>query len=658
MFDVRGLFDAKDVLACHRAERSARLACQVLTKVDRTLGENSAIMVHAALGNGRSSYPAWSFEGQIWINFIHELFTTLHGDRAFVHLLGMNYHEMAHVLYTPPWDLVPKIQACVNSSPLRADAYNMLEDGRIERLLGTEYPSIRPMLLSTFMNVVSLSDKPHAMWFITAPRKAILPRKLYRTIRKSVLDEGVLSAWDVKQTEKIVSQYINIVPVNDPQKTVELVNAYALRVQRVVERSMKVDKCHDGVVQGGIGNAKIQRSASDQEKLTKKAEAEGDYDDDSASDDSEPDEAPSENDEPTSGGSGSKDDKEPEPDADDADGSGSSDGDDTDGDGTGDAKGDTKEDADDEGGNGAGSSGVGSADAPDLSDIENELNKAQSEIMSSDAVVNELTNHSRAMRSGSSFTSSALTHKVPQFLAPSGDMTRAAKRIGAEFVKLQSQLDPGWERMTQAGKLNVKRYLEGADMDVVFDTWHEDRSEAADVEAFLAMDMSSSMRTGGRGRPPYVEAAKSFWVLRKALSSIGARVTGYGFDTVSYSLFAREDRLPTRYPVWSPGGGTDPTATIDDATILLSRSKARSKVFVVLTDGDWQGDYTAMGLLLDDMRAMGVASCQYRIGSSLPNVPMVELSKHFGVVARIADPMAMVAPVKETIKQLIKRRAS
>lgn len=679
MFDVRALSKKNPLLPkslkVHQAERACRVACQVLSRVDRTLSGDLTIRVRPNVDDEKP-YPAWTTpDGIITIDFCSEVFGTIHGDAAFVHMLGLNHHELAHLLYTPLWTDVPGIATRGNGNPAWANAYNMLEDGRIERLMGIEYESVRPMLLSVFMNVIATIPKASLIWPITAPRRSVLPKKVYETIRKATLAEGMFTRLAMNRMQKIATKYLNLVPVNQEQQAIDLVDEYAKIIESYLgnEKATPHALMHEAGSLAGNYRRKPKRSGGVQRALLDKVTQEsgdptdGDDDtDDVPTGALEPGPATdSGDDDPDEGGgvvgadSGDDADDGPEGDSDGpgtggrasaSDGSEKSDGDDL---GDGDPVG--------EGGSGASSTGHGDdAVAPTVQDIRDALDAAQTDIMTSEPVVNELTNHSRAMRNGSSFVTTVMSKRTKSIQMPTQDMQRAAKKVGIEFSKLASQLDPGWNRMTPAGKLNVKRYLDGADLDVVFDQWREDHSDATDVEAFLALDLSSSMDhdyTRRVATAPYVEAAKAFWVLRKALAVIGAKVTGYGFTDSASVLFKREDRLPrSGFQIWGASGGTNPETTIDDACILLGRSRARSKIFVALTDGEWAGDTDAMANMLDDMRARGVVTCQFRIGA-YRDAEGIELLKHFDVVAEIADPMGMVQPVKDTIKQLIKRKA-
>ncbi len=73
-----------------------------------------------------------------------------------VSMNGTNYHELAHVLFSPRAGSALG-QYVVNNKMKRA--FNMLEEGRIEKLLVAKYPATRLFLEATFLDY-ALKDSP------------------------------------------------------------------------------------------------------------------------------------------------------------------------------------------------------------------------------------------------------------------------------------------------------------------------------------------------------------------------------------------------------------------------------------------------------------------------------------------------------------------
>jgi hypothetical protein len=122
-------------------ERSLRLnaLCRVYEQADRVL-TGDPVLVHV-MPDGPA--PAWSDGAAIYINVSQIEDMDL---ETLTQVNGLNYHELCHHLYTPRkgTTLVQWIQ-----EQNYFQAFNILEDQRIETLFVARYPSVAPYLTAT-----------------------------------------------------------------------------------------------------------------------------------------------------------------------------------------------------------------------------------------------------------------------------------------------------------------------------------------------------------------------------------------------------------------------------------------------------------------------------------------------------------------------------
>lgn len=131
-------------------ERSVRLnaLCRVYEQADRVLTGDPVIVNVVPDGPA----PAWSDGAAIYINLSEINAIDL---ETLTQVNGLNYHELAHHLYTPRkgTELVKWI---IDNNYFQA--FNILEDQRIETLLTGRYPSIAPYLTATVARWLGTSD--------------------------------------------------------------------------------------------------------------------------------------------------------------------------------------------------------------------------------------------------------------------------------------------------------------------------------------------------------------------------------------------------------------------------------------------------------------------------------------------------------------------
>jgi len=72
--------------------------------------------------------------------------------------MGLNFHEVAHAIFTPDHSLLAALVGGRATLALDAHAFNALEDQRIERLLIDRYPAARRSIVECVEAAVSVTE--------------------------------------------------------------------------------------------------------------------------------------------------------------------------------------------------------------------------------------------------------------------------------------------------------------------------------------------------------------------------------------------------------------------------------------------------------------------------------------------------------------------
>ena len=160
------------------------------------------------------------------------------------------------------------------------------------------------------------------------------------------------------------------------------------------------------------------------------------------------------------------------------------------------------------------------------------------------------------------------------------------RRFANELRKLRDEAEPGWERETVTGKLNMPRVMRGSDLDKAFDRWTEG-DDSTDIEAVILVDRSGSMTSDRNDK----KASIACWTIKRALESIDCPVTVYAFDDkneVAYTKHTKAER--TRYKFIFGNGGTDPHVSLLQAEKNFMVSQRANKMLFIITDGVFDAD--------------------------------------------------------------------
>lgn len=527
-------------------------AGRVLIRTDRILSGREDLSFSIA---EEGPAPAWSDGAEITIRSTD--WARSWKDRgAGSRLLGLNYHELCHVIFTPrdgsnAYSMVELADA--ESEYDLALVYNLAEDQRIETLFCTMYHPAAAFFTQAVTDLIIGGDAgADNAWFLIAGRK-YLPVKL-RQASKAAFRGG-----DADAFQALIDEYLVLDWGSDPTRGVEL----------LVEIAEFMDAAQVGPP-AGCGTPAPSKGSPNTEAEDEAREAVQDQMDAEAEDEGD---SQGEADEGT----------------DEAEGA------DTPGDGT-EAEEDTTEDEGEQAQSGTAESG----DAPEASpegskstDLAEALVEAQTE-----AAVQTEADGEQA--------ESQIDLELEHLDAPLGDsfpphaarvpVSDAARAISGELegvlAELRSLVDPGWIYRQNRGRLSADRYLRREawePMDEVFDLWSQGAEDALDIEIALLVDTSSSMQMYRRhGDSPAQQVAEGAWALKRALDVHGIKCAVLAFDSNTYTVYGEFDESDPDYmPQPLAQGGTDPTRALIEVGKHFRFSDHKRRILVVLTDGQF-----------------------------------------------------------------------
>ena len=241
--------------------------------------------------------------------------------------------------------------------------------------------------------------------------------------------------------------------------------------------------------------------------------------------------------------------------------------------------------------------------------LNDKLQQAISDVMARKDVQADVKTKQKVIVGGDGeYSDSIRKGKFDSTAVPAAAM-QSYRRFARELERLRDECEPGWQRETPTGKLNVQRVLRGCEIDEAFDMWDEG-TDGADVEAVILVDRSGSM-SGRNDR----EASIACWTIKRALEQIGAPVTVYAFDDKAELAYSRKELAnKTHYKFIYGNGGTEPYTTLLAAEQLLMSSRRKNKMLFIVTDGVFhanrndevidrikkRGVLTAMTLIVSD----------------------------------------------------------
>lgn len=583
-----------------------------------------------------SSTPSWTDGRDVFLNSV--VLDDPTSLEAIVNLTGVNYHEVAHVLWTPRTDsYMTRVVVREGLFPY----FNMLEDQRIESIFVTLYPSLAKYFTSMMLRYLAKSEQQWKYNFpLTHGRRYLDP-----AIREAFEDRYKGKRSNMAAIKEAIDYYRTCTLGHrgnlDEDAALWALREYARLLQEDNIDDVKASAMDDNKHGNGAGH-QGEPETEDQAKGTGQiADNEGDGSEWSTGS-TKPDKSDKDKDENTDG-SGDADDDNEEGNADESgegQGAGSENGD---GSGTGSGTGADGE-GDDDGPSGTGV-GTGSAkQGLDDQEVMDSLNEQYEDILSDDEVAAEAEQVQRTLHSGTMDIDNGLAKSKPNKTVPEDDRT-IARQIAKEFGKARAALDPNWVYGQREGRLDMRQVRRpNYDRDTSRRRWDEGQEDEASVEVVVLIDTSGSMGQ-------YIDrVSKATWTIKRAVESINGTCTVIGYNTSATVLMPRDTKADaSKYHGYLARGGTNPERALDYAARIVGLSKAKYRLVMVLTDGVWY---------MTDSIKKYMAECKafatvdlFGIGC---DVNSIGKSYGFDHWYNITDPAPMVESVRASVMGVMK----
>lgn len=478
-----------------------------------------------------------------------------------VSMNGTNYHELAHILYSPRAGSA--LGQHVNKYQMRR-AYNMLEEARIERLVVAKYPATR-LSLEAMVLEYALKGDPET-WADTFP---VITARRYLDIelRQMIADRFInkYGAELAQQVNKIVTEYSTLSFPKDFTRGIELISEYSNLVgtDNTNPKDYPVPSAGDGHnhFDRPVPNKGRPAGGKEQERLQQKAGSGGD----------------SEN-------------------------------------LTGDNRSDGENDKDGTNPNyGVGGDGGEVIVAQKRYDQDDEriaklLSDRMRDIHNDSRIKSEVRDIRKAINGNEDVRGTLKNSKF--ILTPvRGGAASFAKRFGMTLERMVRDSDPKWERDMPYGKLNVGRTMT-PDINVidrVFDRW-DTGSSNTDIEAVMLLDNSGSMGHF------MTEVCENAWIIKRGIEAINGNVTVYNFNSVSELLYDKSDKAkPSNYRSIYSTGSTNPLTALVEAERILTTTDKPIKMLYIVTDGAWEYS-TDCDVIINRLNKRGVLTCVVFMG--------------------------------------------
>lgn len=658
-----------------RQERALRLQalCRVYEQADRVLS-GDPVQVHV-VDDGPA--PAWSDGQSIWINAAQiEDF-----DLAeLTQINGLNFHELAHHLYTPRKGT--ELVKWVISNGYQ-NAFNILEDQRIETLLTGRYPAIVPYLTATVVRWLGQDMQSVQSNYLCIRGRRYLPLNIRHAFRDMFVRPDLIN-----DIGRIVDEYRLLAFSGDYKRAMTLIEEFN-GLLNDMNMNQQPGQPHTGDMEGGPGQCGHRNPISKgkpephklQERDSQRAQGIGTP------------ETPYEQKQqaPGQGEGDPSDSAGDQPGEGQGDGQASAQGDGQD-DGLGQSPSNsnnhsdtlesvdldlTKEESQAQreqrvgdhsrgpAGNAHQRSVGGKPSDATIGALKDELDRALGEIHKRKDVQQDIRTKQRVIIGGDGkFEDTDIKHGKYDDIAASATVVSGYRRFARELERLKQECEPTWNREQPSGRVNVQRWARGCSIDEAFDRW-EDGNDGTDIEAVMLVDRSGSMGGGND-----VAASEASWIIKRALDHINADVSVYAFDHQAEIVFERGKKAKaTQVPFMYGNGGTNPnTALIASERIFMS-SRRKNKILFIVTDGDFTeqgndeiiqrlnaaGVLTAMVLIQDDRQ--WTQSQEYDAQRVAHGDKPVNYSHGCTVFSRIRNAGELTALARQVVTNAIRKAA-
>lgn len=185
------------------------------------------------------------------------------------------------------------------------------------------------------------------------------------------------------------------------------------------------------------------------------------------------------------------------------------------------------------------------------------------------------------------------------------EIVQASKSFGNELERLQREYDPAWDRRTESGRLNVQRYSTGCDLDEAFDTWNMGREDTTDIECVILLDNSGSMGQVMQ------QAYENMWAIKRSLDKVGASTTVVTYSNVTRLLYSADEKAGKTVKNAGTGPATMPLKALQYARSVLGQSNRAIKLLITITDGWWDDAHDCNNIIAHLRKAGVLTSLAY-----------------------------------------------
>jgi hypothetical protein len=506
--------------------------------------------------------PAWSDGASITLNaaMINDM-----DLETIAQINGLNYHELSHHLYTPRKG-TPLVQWVIEENLFQA--FNCLEDQRIDSLLCARYPSIMPFLTATVLRYLAETPKEATSAYAIVRGRRYLPVEI-RTGFREIFHKPEL----IPDIVRIVDEYRVLAFPRDYKRAQELIKEFN---DKVLD---KMDQPTSGGVSQCGHRVPIAKGRPDpgrqQEKDAARAKGQGAKEPDLTDEELKAMIEYMDKENVMDDGDGNVPTQTPAEDSTDSQNE-------TDTNLTG------AEQVEQRQRNVANSTpkvgkGHVASDGGLPDDLEITIQNALNDIYGRKDVQMDVKRKQRIIVNGGKdddYEETGVRGKFDEATVPQSEII-VYRKFAKELQRLRDDAEPMWEKEMPSGRLNVQRVIRGCEIDEAFDRWTE-QDDSCNIEAVICIDRSGSMCSNRNDE----RASLASWVIKRALESIGAPVTVYAFDDKTEVAYARnESAHNTKFKFIFGSGGTDPYESLVMAEKVLLASQRTNKMLFVITDG-------------------------------------------------------------------------
>lgn len=695
----------------------------VLQSVNRALSgvEDLTVNIVPSPRWGNNPAPAWTDGKKISMDREQVLAVFAEQDLATAILTfkGTNFHELAHVLFTPRSD--DAIGTWIKANKYKYKwAWNALEDQRIETLYTALYPPTVPYFRNSsyrwLLNETVGTENFYRVYSLIGGRK-YLERSVRRTARQAFVNHYGPEIAD--RLDEVVNEYVALPLPGHQARAIELVEEF----YNLLKGTGLDDYLNQGEGCGGQGASEsgevdpekaIDASVRVREQLEDEAEQDeadgpqerqeqepqqgpsaGGYPEDDEDEDEASDSSPA----PSSGGYPEDDqedensddgwgDDEPWEDEDDLDGD--EDGEDgpegeSEGAGANQAEGTQGEDkaegdtsdkgAQDDGDSSEGGETQSDGKAGDSAskgtrdqkktdpakELQEAINEALADTLTDEdlqATIDRTVESFKSAAAGKGGAEEQPTYEDFSEVDATDEAIGTVQKIVAQLRLLKTDAEATWIRERQNGtRVNINHVIKNQ-ADPTHLEIFEQWDEGYEEEAKTEVVIAIDL--SGSMDDILPAASQALWALKKAFDKADVPTTVLGFSDGNAVLYNKDEKLRglkvRQFNYWS---GTEPRDTLLYAHRLLGRSQATNKVLIAITDGKWYGkenDGADPENVVADLRRRGASTLLFGVNGL--TISEGRHSYNFEQTANIEEIGDIVKVIKDLVVNIQKNAAN